>query len=112
MTYLAILICAFVITGLALVAAQRAQVLAVPDHRSSHVRPTPSLGGLGIVVPSLIWAYLNLDHLPIASAVLSSGLAVAMVGLIDDIVGLSARVRWPVHVLAAAWQCGCCHPRH
>lgn len=69
------------------------------NHRSSHVQPTPNGGGLGVVIAStvagvlLAWGQSQALAAPIVLAV-----PLALVGLLDDIRHLSARVRLGVQV--------------
>jgi Fuc2NAc and GlcNAc transferase len=74
-------------------------LLKDPCHRSSHVQPTPSGGGLGIVVASTVagvWLAWGQSQALVAPIVLAVPLA--LVGLLDDIRHLSARVRLGVQV--------------
>ncbi|MGI4860829.1 MAG: MraY family glycosyltransferase [Janthinobacterium lividum] len=72
----------------------------VPNHRSLHTRPTPRVGGWGIVpvalLGMLLWA-------PGLRGVAAPALCLALVSQIDDRRGLPARVRFIAHLLAAAW---------
>lgn len=82
-------------------------LMDVPNERSSHVAPTPRGGGVAIVLTSLaafgiLWVFRLLD-LPLFAALTGGGLAVALVGLIDDRRPLSARTRLVVHSAAALW---------
>jgi Fuc2NAc and GlcNAc transferase len=79
--------------------AGRRRWLSIPNARSSHTVPTPTLGGIGIVVPVLVVAAFVDD--PLARAVLAGGVPLAIVGAVDDVRDLPASVRWPVHVAAA-----------
>ncbi len=86
-------------------AAMRRGLLDVPNTRSSHDRPTPRLGGLGIVaavtVATLV-GYLAIGGDTRAALVLVGiGVVVAAVSLVDDLRGLPALVRLAVHVAAA-----------
>lgn len=69
------------------------------NHRSSHMQPTPNGGGLGVVIAStvagvwLAWGQSQALAAPIVLAV-----PLALVGLLDDIRHLSARVRLGVQV--------------
>lgn len=82
-----------------------------PNARSSHVVPVPRGGGLGIVVSFLsavVWAlekHLIPDRL--AWALIGGGLAVAIVGFVDDRFKLAAWPRIVVHSIAAAWAVWC-----
>jgi len=79
--------------------ARKHGLLNDPDHRSSHVQPIPTGGGLGIVIAStvagvwLAWGQSQSILIAIALAV-----PLALVGLLDDIRHLSARVRLGVQV--------------
>jgi Fuc2NAc and GlcNAc transferase len=81
--------------------AWRQRLLAVPDHRSSHTVPTPTSGGMGFVVPVLLWAAAaTWGGVPAAVGLLGGGTLVAAVGLWDDIRPLSIGLRLLVHVIA------------
>ena len=77
--------------------ARRRRVIDHPNERSLHEQPTPRGGGIGIVAPTvLVLAGASLWMPEVSKpallfAVLS--LCVAVVGLVDDIRGLSAVVR-------------------
>jgi Fuc2NAc and GlcNAc transferase len=86
--------------------ARRRTWLAMPNARSSHVAPTPTLGGIAIAVPVLGWAALNLAS-PLALAVLGSGGVLVLLGIADDLYELPAQLRLPLQVVAvlfALWQ--------
>jgi len=79
------------------------RLLAHPNDRSSHSQPTPTMGGVAIVV--LVLAYLAwvAGSQPLLAWSLFGALAaLALVGLWDDLVGLSAQLRLLVHAGAAA----------
>jgi UDP-N-acetylmuramyl pentapeptide phosphotransferase/UDP-N-acetylglucosamine-1-phosphate transferase len=82
--------------------SRRGQLLDIPNERSSHTRPTPRGGGLGIVLVTLtgIVALFGFDPTIIAYAV--AGALIALVSWLDDVRSLSNRVRFGVHLLAAA----------
>jgi len=76
--------------------------LDVPNERSSHRRPTPTAGGIGIVVPFLVALALLPQALPAPAmgVCIAAIAAVAAVGLVDDLVRLRAAPRLAVHVVA------------
>ncbi len=81
----------------------REKLLAVPDHRSSHSQPTPTMGGIAIVVVVLAYlATLTGVDARLGWTLLASLAALALIGLWDDLAPLSARVRIVVH-FAAGW---------
>jgi Fuc2NAc and GlcNAc transferase len=95
------------LTGAARRYALARAILDRPNERSSHVVPTPLGGGWGIAAPAIGAVVLTsgLGWLDRSTAVglAGGGAAVALVGWIDDRVGLSAWVRLLVQVVAASW---------
>ena len=97
-----------------LYAVRKPHLLAAPTARSSHTEPTPTMGGVVIVL--VVLAYFGV--LSDVDARLGWGLfaalaAVALIGLWDDLSGLSARFRLAVHFLAAIlvlWTLGLPQP--
>ena len=104
---LATLVVAFLLTGALRRYALRADLMDIPNNRSSHKIPTPRGGGLAIVVVSLVGLLtLGLWSLISITALLALGLggaAVAGVGWLDDHTDVPARWRLLVHLVAAAW---------
>ena len=72
-----------------------------PNERSSHTTITPHGGGLGIIAGffliSLWLMYQENIYAPVYWSVMALCLLVALVGLIDDIIHLSAIIRLIVH---------------
>ena len=92
--------------------ARRRRILDVPNARSSHVQPTPRLGGIGIVCGVVAALLVPLARaLPIEAGrlpfVMGLALAVAAASLLDDLRGLPARLRLVLQAIAAlvtVWQ--------
>lgn len=84
--------------------AESLRLVQIPNHRSSHVRPTPTGGGLGIVVAgSLAGIVLVLFFgWVVGGWVLALAAVLAGVGLRDDVAHLPARVRFGVQVVVCA----------
>jgi Fuc2NAc and GlcNAc transferase len=86
--------------------AVRRQLLDEPNARSSHSVPTPRGGGLAFVGVFLLLlpvvVALEPDGARLALVLGAGGLAVAVVGLVDDLRDVSAPVRAAVHTVAAA----------
>jgi Fuc2NAc and GlcNAc transferase len=85
--------------------ALRAQLLDVPNERSSHAVPTPRGGGVAIVVV-VCAAFVCVGALEetwrsIAAFTMLAALGVAAVGYLDDLRGVAASKRFAVHVLGA-----------
>lgn len=71
-----------------------------PNARSLHERPTPRIGGLGMVAAILPFA-ASYAHGPLA-AIFGCALALAAISLADDLRSLPIEVRLPAHASAAA----------
>lgn len=83
--------------------ARRWQLLDHPNHRSSHDLPTPHGGGVGILVSLVLVTAISASAgmaWP-AEVYWQSGLALALMvlGVVDDIVHLSVRLRFAVYTL-------------
>lgn len=77
------------------------RLVQAPNHRSSHVRPTPQGGGIGIVLSGIgAGLLLAWDSGAIFLSVVALSLLVAAVGLYDDMRGLPVRIRFAVQLLA------------
>src|SRR5918996_5705 len=78
--------------------ARRVGAMDVPNERSLHVVPTPKLGGLAILVGVLVAGLLFLPDGPLqrgdeTRAILIGAVAIAAVGVIDDIFDLHAGLK-------------------
>lgn len=98
---------AWVLTGAARRYAIRVQLLDRPNERSSHTEATPRGGGVAIVASYLlfcgIFAVAGFIDIKLCSALLGSGLLVAVLGFIDDRWHVAARWRFVGHAAAIAW---------
>lgn len=78
---------------------RQAGAIDKPNHRSSHLRPTIRGGGLaqllGLVLGGVmaVTALPTKDHTVLAVTVLSAGAVVGLVGLIEDLRGVSVKIR-------------------
>jgi UDP-N-acetylmuramyl pentapeptide phosphotransferase/UDP-N-acetylglucosamine-1-phosphate transferase len=87
--------------------AFRRSVLDIPNHRSSHKRPTPRGGGLAIVLVTILGvvAFGNLFPRGLSRTALwayvGSASLIAIVSWYDDLRSISAKVRFATHSLAA-----------
>jgi Fuc2NAc and GlcNAc transferase len=78
-------------------------LVQVPNDRSSHSRPTPTGGGIGIVAGGTLAALVALAGAPWPLlVVLLAGLGFAALGLWDDMRSLPPVARLPVQVLLVA----------
>lgn len=115
-TAAAVLIASYLLTLVIKRAARRLGLIDVPNERSSHAVPTPTGGGLAIVVSSTLalglLAAVGIIPARLFLALVPGGAAVAAVGFIDDRKSLPARIRLLVHFIAAAWAVVCIGPVH
>jgi len=88
----------FVLTSL----AWRLRLLDLPDHRKRHDVATPCVGGLALYLTLLTLTISGRFEPFFQSLVLSTGLIV-LVGLVDDIKGLSAKVRLSIQACAVCF---------
>lgn len=85
---LLVLLCAAISVGVSYLVLRNAeylQVMATPNLRSSHSRPTPSGGGLGIVAGGTLAALSTAMSTPWPTLmVIFAGLVIAAIGFVDD----------------------------
>lgn len=99
----------FLALGVALTLSREAHYIGlvdVPNERSSHSMPTPRGGGLGIFISVTlgVWFWAIAVHIDVVwKNMLIAAAAVAAIGLWDDVRSVPARLRFFVHVLAAAY---------
>ena len=82
-------------------AAPRLRLLAHPNPRSSHTMPTPSGGGCAFVVAIVGWLTLFAGDFPPAPVLAVGGLAVAAIGLVDDVRDVFPALRLGCHLVIA-----------
>lgn len=80
--------------------------LDTPNERSSHLKPVPNLGGIGIITSFLIILGLYIEwnnaiHLSGYFKLLIGVLVIFFIGIIDDIKGVSYRLRLAIHLVLA-----------
>jgi len=99
------------ITGIARGLLVRRGLMDQPNARSSHAVPVPRGGGLSIVLVFLCGvAWEQARHAApsgLAWALIGGGLAIAIIGFLDDHFSLPIWPRLSVHVLAAVWALWC-----
>ena len=96
-----------ILTGLMRRYALNRSLLDLPGRRSSHTTPTPSAGGLGIVLTFFLLlsagALAGRVTPELFLALIGAGGLVAGVGLLDDHRPLPAGIRLACHFAAAGW---------
>ena len=82
-------------------------VLDVPNERSLHTTPTPRGGGLAIAAVVLVGiaaaAAIGWVRFEVAIAFVPGGVAMVLLGWLDDRRSLSPAARLVVHLMAATW---------
>lgn len=104
MIYLILLIASFLLTYFIKEYAIKKSLVATVNERSSHSVPTPHGGGIAVCITwflGLIYLYINNQIEPSLFFALLLGVVIAVVGLIDDIVELSAKLRMIVFSLVS-----------
>ena len=85
---------------------ERRAILDRPNERSSHTRPTPRGGGLALTVVLLVAGgalALLMPGARLELCILLSGIAVlALLSWFDDLMDLSAALRFSIHILVVA----------
>ncbi len=80
--------------------SDRLGLVQVPNARSSHIRPTPSGGGVAIALASIFVAVVSaLDNHSELWIIAILVMSIAVLGLVDDIFDLSPIVRFPAQAL-------------
>jgi len=76
-------------------------ILDIPNNRKVHKEPTPLLGGLAVYIGVILGLVLNLANLRPFSGLIIGSTIILIIGLIDDMKGLSATFRLIVQFVAA-----------
>ncbi|PCJ28478.1 MAG: glycosyl transferase [SAR86 cluster bacterium] len=94
------------LTGLLWLVAPRIHLLDIPVERSAHSKPVAVGGGIGVVILCflVVLYYSRSGLIPFEeSMALLAALAIAFLGLIDDLTQLHIRWRIPMQFIAAMW---------
>lgn len=82
--------------------AERLGLVQAPEARSSHKVPTPTGGGVGMVVGSLLGCLVFAGSDLVALGLCGLGFIIAVLGLVDDRTPLPAKIRFLVQAGVAA----------
>ena len=91
---------AFTLIALERSARWSAALADLPNERSLHERPTPRVGGIGLMAAALAGIFWFGDEA--MRAIAACALVLALISLADDIRSLPISVRLPAHFAAAA----------
>ncbi len=92
------------LTNKTIIIAHNNKLYAQTNHRSSHVIPTPSIGGIPIYITLLFFSLIFLGSgfgYSLAFTVASSFI-IFVIGIKDDLVGASAKTKLIIQILAAS----------
>lgn len=105
--FLIVFMMSWLLTGVLRHYALKTNLLDIPNARSSHSVPTPSGGGLAIVLTFLLSMIVltGMDYfeMSIMTGFLLGGILVALIGFIDDHRQLPVHWRLLAHFIAAGW---------
>lgn len=82
--------------------AVRTGEMDMPDERKVHTAPIPRLGGIAIYVAFMAAVLLTVDMTREIAGLLLGGTVIAIVGIIDDLKDLPAKVKLFGQIIAAA----------
>lgn len=88
--------------ALVLTVLDRLAILDVPNHRSSHDRPTPTGGGLAVLpvaAAALVWTGIDKAPFPELPALLCGLAVLGAVSWLDDLRSVRAPIRLAVHAV-------------
>ncbi len=89
----------FSLTAIVLRYGEPLRLVQIPNHRSSHTHPTPTGGGLGIVLATtFVGLYLAWGSFQLLT-ILGLALPLALIGMLDDIHHLPARIRFGLQIV-------------
>ncbi len=105
MIYIAVVFFSAFLTYFIRKMALKKAILDIPNHRSSHEKPTPRGGGLAIVIAfylGLCWFFIGGQISSNLFYALLMALPIAIIGLLDDILDISSAKRFAVQIACAA----------
>lgn len=105
LTLLVALLCSLTATGLVIQFLRRAQVLDIPNGRSSHTLPVPRGGGVAVVLTVVLVGLVVAPTTPEIVALAAVTLGLAAVGLVDDLRPLSSSLRLVAQVAGGVAMC-------
>ena len=94
---------ALFITPLLIYIAKKKKILDMPSARKEHIKPTPLLGGIAILVATILGIILFADFTStfLMPILVAGALGIAIMGLVDDILSISAKIRLVILFIVA-----------
>jgi len=102
MIYIFLFFLSFLLTYAIREFAIKKSIMDIPNERSSHTIPTPRGGGLAIIITFYIGLFFVKEDISRELFLaLFAALPIVIIGLIDDIISLSSKLRFTVQALSA-----------
>ena len=104
MSYVALIVCfilSVIFTPIIKKLAFKIGAVDQPESRKVHRKIMPRLGGLAIYASFLIGLFIFIDDSNIVLAILTGSLIIVLVGVLDDLLQLSPKVKMAGQVIAA-----------
>lgn len=102
LAFLIALIVAYALTPGIISLAKKAGAFDAPDERKVHTTPIPRLGGIGIYFAFMVAVFFTIDITREITGLLLGGTIIVLVGIVDDLKNLPARVKLAGQIFAAA----------
>ncbi len=100
LVFISALVGTYILTQIAIRISFKFHVLDMPEKRKIHSQPVPLLGGLALSLPFLLILLVIKNEFDLAIlSVLLGGLIILIVGFLDDLNKLSARLRLFIQIL-------------
>ena len=97
----------FLLTGVLRRYAVNRRIIDIPNERSSHDRPTPRGGGLSISLAvtsgAVVIGFIEDNMRQFALALAGGGIAISIIGWLDDHKDISPLIRLVIYSVAAVW---------
>lgn len=103
----ALLLASIIVTGFTKHIAARTKLVDLPVARSAHSIPVPTAGGISIVLLLLVVVIIGFERgiIPTQESLAILGaVAIAAIGVADDLFHLDIKWRMPVQLIAAVWS--------
>ncbi len=97
----------YVLVPLMKMLAEYFEIYDVPDHRKLHKVPTPLFGGIAIYLSFLSIILVNFHFSLDLKGVVIGGSIIAIVGIVEDCYGLSAKIRLGAQLAAVGVLIAC-----
>lgn len=102
LAFLIALVVAYALTPSIISLAKKVGAMDAPDERKVHISPIPRMGGLAIYVAFMVAVFFTVDLTNEIIGLLIGGTVILVVGIVDDLKNLPAKVKLAGQIIAAA----------